>query len=201
MKKIETIWHHLLYAAHTEGRYRWTQQELARDFGYSLSTVHHALEKPCAIGSVRKESKFFVLEDAQKLLYYWASVRALERDILAASSMEASVHDIEGWACPGSIFACFSAAARILREPPADYDTVHFYVARKDLASFRERFPAAQRKKRRNVIALAMPEVMTRYGGVTTLPQTFVDCWNLPDWYAREFCNALERLLFPSESP
>jgi hypothetical protein len=33
---------------------------------------------------------------------------------------------------------------------------------------------------------------MAKYGPVTTLPQTFVDIWNLKDWYGQEFIKRLE---------
>jgi hypothetical protein len=33
---------------------------------------------------------------------------------------------------------------------------------------------------------------MKRFGPVTTLPQTFVDIWNLKDWYGQDFIKRLE---------
>ena len=63
-----------------EKQFKHTQQSLAKLFGYSLSTINHALASPSQLGAIRKESKFFVLEDFQKFLYYWASVRNLEME-------------------------------------------------------------------------------------------------------------------------
>jgi hypothetical protein len=192
MKKIETIWHHILHTALTEQKYKHTQQELAKIFGYSLSTVHHALQIPAAIGAVRKESKFFVLQDFQKLLIYAASMRSLERDILAHIGSVLSVREIEGLALPGSIYGGYTAARQLLSEPPADYDKVYFYVARSDLQRFRERF-GAEDSRTANIYALSMPLSLACYGAQTTLVQTFIDVWNLRDWYARDFSQALER--------
>lgn len=190
MLKIETIWHHLLQQALQEGQYKHTQQKIAENFGYSLSTVNHALKIPSQMGAVRKTSKFFVLEDFDKLLYYWASVRNLKKDVVYETFVDESVIEIEGLIPPESIFACYTAAKKILGEPPADYAKVYFYVFDKNLGTVKERFPANQ-KKEPNVFVLKAVEAMTRYGEVTTLPQTFVDNWNLSDWYAKDFVNAL----------
>lgn len=191
MKKIETVWHHILWEAVIQRRFQQTQQELARRFGYSLSTIHHALRVPTELGAIRKTGKSFVLHDVKKLLYYWASVRSLSRDVLYATTTEAPIREIEALALPGSLYGAYSAATRLLGEPPADYSTVYFYIAPHELAAFQRRFPAVSRPPA-NTVALKMAAVMPPYGPTTTLVQTFVDCWNLADWYAREFTCALE---------
>ena len=191
MKKIETIWHHLLFQALTERKYKHTQQEIAQNFHYSLSTVNHALRVPVEMGAIRKESKFFVLKDARKLLYYWASVRNLRRDTLYSTYVSYSVPEIEGLAIPKSVFAAYTVAKRLLKEAPTDYDKVYFYIAPTELEAFIRRFPKGT-KQPPNLFALKMPPTMKRYGLESTIVQTYVDIWNLSDWYARDFTNALE---------
>jgi len=191
MKKIETVWHHILVERVTEQRFQWTQQALARRFGYSLSTIHHALRVPTEVGAIRKTGKAFVLHDVKKLLYYWASVRNLSRDVLYATTTDAPIREIEALALPGSLYGAYSAARRLLGEPPADYSTVYFYIAPQELAAFRRRFPPVSRPPV-NTVALKMPPTLPSYGPTTTLVQAFVDCWNLADWYAREFTRVLE---------
>lgn len=191
MKKIETVWHHILLEAATQRRFQLTQQELARRFGYSLSTIHHALRVPTEMGAIRKTGKAFVLHDFKKLLYYWASIRNLPRDVLYATTTDAPIREIEGLALPGSLYGAYSAAKRLLGEPPADYSKVYFYIAAHDLAAFQRRFPPSPRPPA-NTFALKMPLSLPPYGPVTTLVQTFVDVWNLGDWYARDFLRALE---------
>ncbi len=197
MKKIETIWHHVLYEALSKGNWRFTQQEIARSFGYSLSTVHHALTVPDQMGAIRKESKFFVLADFEKMLYYWASVRELRRDVLYQTRIDLPVRELEGQALPESIMAGYMAAMQVLKEAPADYDKFYFYVSADQLDKVKERYPAGEDlgKGEANVIALKMPEVMPRYGLYTTPVQTFVDLWNISDWYAREFTLSLKSYL------
>jgi len=191
MKKIETIWHELLYSALQDRRYKHTQQELANKFNYSLSTVHHALKVPSQIGALRKESKFFVLQDFNKLLYYWASFRNLKKDILYETYYDETVTQIEGLAPSKATYACYSAARKQLGEPPADYDKVYFYIDSKELDEFKQRFPPTD-KVSPNVFALKMLPQMESYGSVTSLPQAFVDIWNLQDWYGKDFTQALE---------
>ena len=82
MKKIETIWHYLLYQAIEQKEFQHTQAGLAELFHFSTSTINLALVKPTAIGAVRKSGKFFVLADVFKLLYLAATIRSLAKDIL-----------------------------------------------------------------------------------------------------------------------
>lgn len=194
MKKIETIWHCLLWSALEKKQFKHTQQELAKYFDYSLSTVHHAIEVPSQIGAIRKESKFFVLEDFKKLLYYWASVRRLNSNIIYQTKSDLSVFDREGLVPPEAIYAGYSAAKKLLREPPADYDKVYFYLTEKDLEETKRRFPPE--KGTPNLFVLKMPAMMPKYGKITTLPQTFVDIWNLKDWYSHDFTKTLEEKMY-----
>jgi len=190
MKKIETIWHHLLFSA-LQGNYKHTQTELAERFSYSLSTVNHALSIPTSIGAIRKTSRFFVLNDFTKFLYYWASVRNFEKDIIYSTYYNASVTEIEGLINPESIYACYSAGRKILIEAPADYSKVYFYIPENLLDKVKQRFPLTP-KKEPNIFVLKMPQFMPTYGNVTTLSQTFVDIWNLRDWYGKDFVKSLE---------
>lgn len=193
MKKIETIWHHLLNEAVSRQVYRHTQQEIAGHFHFSLSTVHHALRAPAEIGAIRKESKFFVLAHFKKLLYYWASLRSLQKDILYRAAAETPVLETEGLAVPQTVFACYSAARHHLDEAPADYTKVYWYAGPKEWEALRRRFPHRRGTGREAaVFVLRKPETLICEGHYTTLVHTFVDIWNLTDWYAHDFCQALE---------
>lgn len=209
MKKIETIWNYLLSTAIKENKFKYQQKQLAEHFGYSLSTVHHALEVPSKQGAVRKEGKFFVLQDWRKLLYYWASVRNLSKDEIAWAFLDVPVSERESLALSDSAFAAYSAAQRWLGEPPADFEKVYFYLPEKRVAQWQERYSvedeggkgrvvqaefgtSLSQRERANVIALRRPEQVDMKDGYTSLPLTFVDIWNLPDWYATDFTKALE---------
>lgn len=86
------------------------------------------------------------------------------------------------------IFACYSAARRILDISPADYDKVFVYTKNIDLIKKRFNF----KKGRENIIVLRQDPFLSTYGSLTTIPQTFVDLWNLPSWQAKEFVRALK---------
>lgn len=191
MRKIETIWHRLLYDAVENKQFKHTQQEIAEYFGYSLSTVNYALKDPAAMGAVRKTGKFFVLEDFNKLLYYWASRRKLKKDVLYQTYVDAPIKEIEGLAPAKVIYGGYSAGAKILGEPPADYAQVHLYASVDQLEVLKGRYPP-QGSSLENLVVLKEHPTMTEYGLVTTLPQTFVDIWNFKDWYAQDFTRALK---------
>lgn len=199
MRKIETIWHHLLWLALEKKQFKHTQKGLADFFGYSLSTVNHALKAPTQIGAIKKGGKFFVLENFQKLLYFWASNRNLEKDIVFSAYCPGNVLDIEGLLPSETIFACYASARKILDESPADYDKVYFYADDKTIEQVKKRFAVDSKagqnklKNKANLFGLRMPLAMKQYGEFATLPQTFTDVWNLKDWYSRDFCMALEK--------
>ncbi|OGE07874.1 hypothetical protein A3I53_04285 [Candidatus Curtissbacteria bacterium RIFCSPLOWO2_02_FULL_40_13b] len=48
------------------------------------------------------------------------------------------------------------------------------------------------RQGRANLTILKADKFLASYGQITTLGQTFVDIWNLPIWYAKEFTKSLK---------
>lgn len=187
MRKIEIIWRELLYQALEKKNNKFTQKDLAKKFNFSTSTIFQALKIPRKMGAVRVTGRFFILEDSEKLLYHWASVRNLKKDIIFAARIKLPVLEIEGRLPPDVVFGGYSSARQKLAEPPADYDKV--YVYSQNLAEMKRRFDF--QKGNANLIVLTPDDFLTDYGQTTTLAQTFVDLWNLPDWYAKEFTGAL----------
>jgi hypothetical protein len=196
MKKIEIIWRELLYQviekknppAGQAGR-RFTQKELAEKFGFSTSTVFQAIKAPRKMGAVRVTGRFFTLEDPEKLLYHWASVRDFKKDILFSGRVELPIFEIEGRMPAEVIFGGYTAGRQILKEAPADYSRVLVYAP--DGHSITERFEFT--KGQASLFVLKADPFLKNYGMHTCLVQTFVDLWNLDDWYAKEFVNSLKR--------
>ena len=182
MLKIETLWHHLLWSALEKGEFQLTQKSLADYFGYSLSTVNLAVKKIEEAGSDK---------DIKRLLYYWATHRNFKKDIIYKTWVDEPVLEIEGLIPDGAILGCYTAAKNILSEPPADYSKVYFYFDEDKLDIVKKRYPPA--KGNNNLFVLKTYSKQIDYGNITTLPQTFVDLWNLSDWYAKDFLEALER--------
>ncbi|MFH1536295.1 MAG: hypothetical protein ABIC96_04505 [Patescibacteria group bacterium] len=189
MKKIEIIWRELLYQSIEKGNRQFTQKNLAAKFAYSTSTVFQALRPLREMGAVRVTGRNFTLEDPEKLVYHWASVRKLSSDILLKGHLDIPVKEMEGLAPPSSIFGGYSAACRFFSEAPADYDKLCLYV--RDLDEVLKRYKIG--RGRPNLLILKADDFLADYGDFTTISQTFVDIWNFEDWYAKEFTAALKR--------
>ena len=191
MKKIETTWHHLLWSAVEKHQFKHTQKSLADYFGYSLSTINLAVKKVASIGAIKMSGKFFVLSDPKKLLFYWATHRNLDKDYLYKTYSSLPIGEIEGLIPPQSIIGGFSAAKNFLGEAPSDYSKVFFYLPPEEVEIAKKRYPPSA-KEPKNIFILKSYPKQKEYGQIATLPQIFVDLWNLPDWYAKDFLISLE---------
>jgi hypothetical protein len=190
MKKIETIYHYLLYQAIEKTQFQHTQAGLAELFRFSTSTINLALAKPTAIGAVRKSGKFFVVADPLKLLYLAATFRNLAKDIIYHTTSTLTIHELEGLAPPATIFGGYSAASQILVEPPADYSSLYLYTDSSDLHTIKSRYPSTTAGSTQVVILQKPTHIQAT--AHTSLPPTFIDIWNMSDWYAHDFITALE---------
>lgn len=190
MKKIEMIWREILFSRLEKGIIEFTQKELAEKFGFSTSTVSLALSSWRQSGAVKVTGRNFRLIDPKKALYHWASQRNLAKDILYQTWVALPIQEIENSLPPQAIYAAYSAYTKRFSEAPADYDVVYFYLSKDVLSEVKKRFP--KRKGTANLVTLTADQHLSRYGALTTLSQTFVDLWNLPQWFARDFYLALE---------
>ncbi len=190
LKKKEIIWREIFYQANEKNRHNFTQQEIARKYGFSLSTVFNALKVLRASGAVVSHGRGFRVSDQEKLLYLWGTFRQLSRDVIYQAYSPDGVLEIEGNMPPGVVFGAFSAYTRKHGEAPADYDRVYVYLEKDQLAELRRRFPGNQ--KAANIIVLEADPWLREYGPLTPDGQTFADLWSLPEWYAKEFLNALK---------
>lgn len=192
MQKIETIWHDLLWNALEKGKFRHTQKAISERFGYSLSTVNLAIKEVESVGAIKMSGRFFTVSDVKKLLYFWATHRNLGRDIIYKTWVDEPVLEIEGFIPDGAIFACYTSAKEILKEIPSDYSKVYFYFEEGNLDIVKKRFPF-KKSENPNIFVLRQAPWQKDYGQITSLPNTFVDLWNLSDWYAKDFLMALDR--------
>lgn len=190
MTKKEIIWREILHQAVENKRTEFTQKELAQKYGFSLSTVFNALRAPCGSGAIRKSGRGFKVEDTEKFLYLWATMRRLRKEIIYQTSVSKSAREIEGEVPPNVVFACFSAYSKKYKPLPADYDKVYIYAGKKDLGEIQSRF--SKQDGYANLIVLAADQWLKNFGDTTCDVQTFVDLWNLPEWYAKDFLNALK---------
>jgi len=193
MTKKEIIWREILFQAIERKNRQLTQKDLAAKFGFSLSTVFNALKAPRQTGVIKVTGRNFHIIDIEKFLYLWATARNLRKDIIYQTRADLPVFDIEGQMPPLVVYAAYSAYRFKFQEAPADYDKVYIYAL--DLEEIKKRF-AAVKTKTSNLIVLKEDEFIKNYGQTATLAQTFVDLWNLPEWYAKDFLEATRRKIF-----
>jgi len=190
MKKIELVYREILYGVLEQKNSTFTQLALAKKLHISLSTVHHALKPLKQMGAIEIRLKNFLVLDAEKILLHWASIRNITQDIVYQTRVEKPVKTIESEMPAGVIFGAYSAYKYKWKDVPADYSEIYVYGEEKEIMS---RFPP--HSGRSNLFVLKEDGFIEGYGRFTTLAHTFVDLWNLPEWYAKEFLLALKKII------
>ncbi len=188
MKKIELVYRELLYGVLEQKNSKFTQLALAQKLQVSLSTIHHALKPLKQTGAIEIRLKNFLVLDPEKILLHWASIRNITSDIVYQTRVEKPVKVIESEMPAGVIWGAYSAYKYKWKDVPADYSEIYVYGEEKEIKS---RFPS--HSGRPNLFVLKKDEFLEEYGKITTLAHTFVDLWNLPQWYAKEFLSALKK--------
>jgi hypothetical protein len=193
MTKKEILWREILFQAIENKKIKFIQKDLAKKFGFSLSTVFNALRIPRSLGAIEVKSRGFFIRDKEKFLYLWATFRNLKKDIIYKTQSNFSVFKIEANMPPKIIYGAFSAFLKKFNEAPADYDKVYVYADKKDLREIKKRFPF--QKGYENLIVLEKDPYLPKYGKIISSVQIFVDLWNLSEWYAKDFLNNLKEKL------
>ncbi len=187
MKKLEMVYREMLYLAIEKKTRALTQAELARNLKVSLSTVNAAVNVLERMGAVVVKPRGLQIVDVRKILYYWASVRNLQRDVVYLTRVEKPVLEIERSMPDDVVYAAYTAYKLLFKDVPADYSEVYVYG---DEYELKKRFPLV--KGAPNLFILRKDALMERYGKTTTMANTFVDVWNLKEWYAKEFIKEME---------
>lgn len=188
MLKTEFVYRELLFQALEKKQRSFTQKELGRGLNVSLSNVNNALRPLRRMNAIKVKPRNFSVGNPKKILFYWASNRNPGKDVVYSTRIKAPVSEIEKRMPAGAVFAAYSAYKFRFKDVPADYSEVYVYA--EDLDEMRKRFP--ERKGNANLVVLCKDELLERYGKTGSIAQLFVDLWNLPEWYARDFLKALE---------
>ncbi len=186
MKNLELVYREILYNAIEKKNRTLTQSSIAKTLGISLSIVNSAVQKLSAIGAVEIKQRLFRVVDVKKILYYWASIRNLQKDIIYSTRVEMPVKEIEKQMPDDVVFGAYSAHKFLFKDVPADYSEVYVYGDE----TLQERFP--ENKGVPNLFILKIDKTINKYGKTTTTANTFVDLWNLKEWYAKEFIKSME---------
>lgn len=182
MKKIEIIWREILEESKTTAAFE--QKKLAQKYGFSTSTVFAALLPLRNIGAVTVTGRNFRVGNFEKILLFWATHRNLQKDIAYRTHVDLPILEIEGMVDNQTVFAAYSGARMLLGLSPSDYDKVYVYHPQPD--NLMERFPKSDNKNP-NFFVINPDQYLGKFGKTTPPSQTFVDLWNLSDWYADEF--------------
>jgi len=192
MKKIEQVFREILYQAMEKQERRLTQLELSKKLNISLSNVNLAIKKIEKMGAVIIEKMGFRVIDIKKILYYWASIRNLEKDVIYKTRADMPVREIER-NLPDVFYGGYSAYKFKFKDVPADYSEVYVYADEEQLKEIIKRFNKTD--KFPNIFVLEKDENMDKYEKTCTIAQIFVDLWNIKHWYASDFLKALENKL------
>ncbi|PIV38286.1 hypothetical protein COS31_00205 [Candidatus Roizmanbacteria bacterium CG02_land_8_20_14_3_00_36_15] len=189
MLKIEYIWRELLYRSIEESRPDFTITELSKIFNLSTSVVSHALKPLKELGIVKINKKNSKILDAERLLFFWATRRNLKKELIYSTYNPLPVQEREASMPSKVIPTAYSAFRMYFGNPPADYENIYFYA--KNLSEVEKRFPKSSKKNQDNLFILKPdPFLKKRYKRIP-LAQIFVDLWNLPEWYDKEFSDAI----------
>lgn len=194
MTKKELIWREILFQAIEKKKFEFTQQALAKKLSVSLSTVFNALKIPRDSGAIKVTGRNFFVIDAEKFLYIWATQRNLGKEIIYQTYVPFPVQNIEGQMSAEIIFGGPSAYVLRYKDAPADYAKVYVYTEEDGLEEIKKRFPKA--KGEANLFVLKSDPLLSQFGNIAPDVQLFTDFWNMKDWYAKDFLNALKNKLF-----
>lgn len=194
MKQTELVYREILHQAIEEERFELTQSELSKKLMISLSIVNSAVKRLDAIGAVRILPRKFKVLNVRKALYFWASLRNLQKEIIFRKRIEASARDIER-IMPDVIFTAFTAYKLRFKDTPADYSEVYVYADGSELEEIKKRISKFKSsEKNPNFFVLKKDKLLKGYKEIP-LAQIFVDLWNLKEWYAKDFIENFEKKL------
>ena len=187
MLKIEYIWRELLFRAIEKKDSSFSITELSRKFGLSTSVVSYALGPLRDMGIVEIGKTASNIRDSERLLYFWATRRNLNKEIIYKTYNPGSVFEIESLMPPNVVPTAYSACRLLFNINPSDYGKAYFYSNNIDSVS--GRFPQ-DHKKEANIYILKDDEFFKNYP-IIPKAQVYADLWNLPEWYAKEFSENL----------
>lgn len=183
------------------GNFKYTQLGLSRELGISLSIVNSTIKSLAGIGAIRINRRSFELISLNRLLLYWATHRVLRKDFIYLARADMAVRDIERNMPDEVAFTGCTAYRFLFEEAPADYSEVYVYASEKSLKEIQKRFPKRD-DRNPNLFVLKSNSVLEEEIRLHKLQkscvcegQLFVDLWNMNQWYAKEYADALAKRL------
>jgi|SRR3989344_2006040 len=184
MKRAEEVYREILFQGMEKKRNSLTQSYLSKNLNMSLSMINLSLKPLIKMNAIKINQRSFDVIDKRKILYYWASNRNVEKDIIYRTRAEKPTKRIESEMPADVIYTGYSAYKFKFKDVPADYSEIYVYC--NDVKEIEKRFP--KNDKNPNLFVLKKD----RNNKEITIAQIFVDLWNLKEWYAKEFLKAME---------
>lgn len=188
MKRTEEVYREILHQAE-KGNNVLTQKSISEKLGISLSNISNALTPLRRMSAIDVKKMCFHIINKRKILYHWASIRNLNKDIIYSTRSERNVFEIEKLMPDSVVFTAYSGYKLRFKDMPADYSEV--YVYSNDIEEIKKRFPPS--KNTPNIFVLKKDKTIDNYGKIATNSNIFVDLWNLSEWYAQYFLKAMEK--------
>jgi hypothetical protein len=175
------------------GKNTFTQKGISEELGFSISTINNALKPLVGMHAVQVKQRSFSIIDAKKFLSYWATIRKLKKDTIYSTFVPEKADKIEALMTSDSAFTAFSAC-KLNYPASADYSEIYAYS--NNVEEIKKRFPPKEGPK--NLFILKSNPLIEKISknNCVPLPLVFVDLWNLPQWYAKEFLAELGKKLF-----
>ena len=189
MKRIEEIYREILHQSLEKKNNVLTQKKLAIKLDVSISTVNHALQILRKMNAIKVNPRNFKIVSSKKILYYWACIRNIKKDIVYKTRINDNVINIEKNMPDDVVYAAYTAYKFKFKDVPSDYSEV--YVYSNNIKEIKRRFPA--KNNIANLFVLKQDTNLNKYGKTSTIANIFVDLWNIEEWYAKEFLKSLEK--------
>ncbi|MHB1830428.1 MAG: hypothetical protein ACYCO0_03460 [Candidatus Micrarchaeaceae archaeon] len=200
MKKEEVIFREIS-ADYLNGVNKFTQLELSKRLSISISTVNSAIKNVYKINAIQIKRRSFSIIALDRLMLYWATHRAIEKDISFSVHADMPIKEIEASVPDGVAFSAFTAYKKTYSSTPADYSEVYLYATEAAAAEIKKRFPAGNGSA--NLIVLNADQLLAKRineslikNQSVPITQVFADLWNIRSWYAKEFSDALGKKIF-----
>lgn len=199
MNKQEAVYREI-GCDYVSGRRSFTQLRLSKGLNLSLSTVNSAVKALEGINAVHVKQRSFDVIALGRLLLYWATHRNLKKDVIYQTRADLPVEEVERSMPDGIAFTGYTAYRLLYNDTPADYSEVYVYATGEGLREIESRFK--RNEKIPNIIVLKCDAVLEaaisgrklEHSSVCAA-QLFADLWNLNQWYAKDYTDALSERL------
>lgn len=174
------------------------QKRISQLLQVSIGLVNKTVARLEQMGAISKDGRHYSMRSYRKVLMFWSSLRNLQQDLIYSTRVSEPVREIERSLPNGTVLTAYTAFNYFFNEAPADYSEVWAYASGDIFCEVKKRFPSNNLPG--NLFILngdkLLLENSTRYSkgmNVVSIPQLYVDLWNMPSWYSGEYLSALER--------